>query len=118
METTHSPWVSDKLNVLIPMAGEGSRFAREGYLLPKPLIDVLGKPMIQQVVENLNIQAHFIFLVKKAHYDHYNLYELLNRIAPGCSIIQLETTTQGAACTTLLAKELINNDNQLIIRFR
>ena len=47
------------MNVLIPMAGAGSRFAQQGYSFPKPLIDVNGKPMIEIVVDNLNIDAHF-----------------------------------------------------------
>ena len=59
------PWRDNKLNVLIPMAGAGSRFAQAGYTFPKPLIEVRGKPMIQLVVENLNIQANYIFLVQK-----------------------------------------------------
>ena len=55
------------MNILIPMAGEGSRFAKEGYTFPKPLIDVNGKPMIQAVVENLDFNANYIFLVRKEH---------------------------------------------------
>ena len=58
-------WVDEKLNVLIPMAGAGSRFATAGYTFPKPLIDVEGKPMIQLVVENLNIDANYIYVVQK-----------------------------------------------------
>ena len=103
------PWRDNKLNVLIPMAGAGSRFAQAGYTFPKPLIEVRGKPMIQLVVENLNIQANYIFLVQKEHYDKYNLKYLLNLIAPNCQIVQVDGVTQGAACTTLLAKEFINN---------
>ena len=48
-------WRDENLTVLIPMAGAGSRFQQAGYTFPKPLIDVRGKPMIQLVVENLNI---------------------------------------------------------------
>jgi HAD superfamily hydrolase (TIGR01509 family) len=115
-ETTKNiPWRNKKMNVLIPMAGAGSRFANAGYTFPKPLIEVNGKPMIQVVVENLNIDAHFIFLVQKEHYEKYNLKQLLNLIAPGCDIIQVDGLTEGAACTTLLAKELINNDNPLLM---
>ena len=109
------PWRDNKLNVLIPMAGAGSRFAQAGYTFPKPLIEVRGKPMIQLVVENLNIQANYIFLVQKEHYDKYNLKYLLNLIAPNCQIVQVDGVTQGAACTTLLAKEFINNDNPLVM---
>ena len=109
------PWRNKKMNVLIPMAGAGSRFANAGYTFPKPLIEVNGKPMIQVVVENLNIDAHFIFLVQKEHYQKYNLKQLLNLIAPGCDIIQVDGLTEGAACTTLLAKDLIDNDEPLLM---
>ena len=109
------PWRNKKMNVLIPMAGAGSRFSAAGYTFPKPVIEVNGKPMIQVVVENLNVDAHFIFLVQKEHYEKYNLKQLLNLIAPGCDIIQVEGLTEGAACTTLLAKDFINNDEPLLM---
>jgi len=108
-------WRNNKMNVLIPMAGAGSRFAQAGYTFPKPLIEVHGKPMIQVVVENLNVDAHFIFLVQREHYERYNLKQLLNLIAPGCDIVQVDGLTEGAACTTLLAKELINNNEPLLM---
>jgi beta-phosphoglucomutase-like phosphatase (HAD superfamily)/dTDP-glucose pyrophosphorylase len=109
------PWKSDKMNVLIPMAGAGSRFANAGYTFPKPLIEVDGKPMIQVVVENLNIEANYTFIVQKEHYEKYSLQYLLNLIAPNCNIVQVDGLTEGAACTTLLAKEFIDNDNPLLI---
>lgn len=108
-------WIDRKTNVLIPMAGLGSRFSKEGYSLPKPLINVNGKPMIQVVVENLNIDAHFIFVVQKSHYEQYNLGIILRLIAPDCDIIQVDGLTEGTACTTLLAKNIINNENHLLI---
>ena len=103
------------MNVLIPMAGRGSRFTSLGYTFPKPLIEIKGKPMIQIVVENLNIRANFIFIVQKEHYIKYNLNYLLPLISPGCDIIQVDGVTEGAACTTLLAKEYINNDYPLLM---
>ena len=109
------PWRDKKMNVLIPMAGAGSRFAAAGYTFPKPLIEVNGKPMIQVVSENLNVEAHFIYIVQKEHYDKYNLKQLLNLISPGCDIVQVDSLTEDAACTTLLAKELINNDEPLLM---
>lgn len=108
-------WKDAKLNVLVPMAGAGSRFQQLGYTFPKPLIEVMGKPMIQVVIENLNLDAHFIFIVQKEHYDKYQLKHLLNLISPGCDIVLTDGLTQGAACTSLLAKEIINNDQPLLI---
>jgi HAD superfamily hydrolase (TIGR01509 family) len=106
-------WSNKKMNVLIPMAGAGSRFEKAGYSFPKPLIDVNGKPMIQVVVENLNIDANYIFIVQKIHREKYNLDALLNLISPKCSIIEVDGLTEGAACTALKAKNLINNDDPL-----
>jgi len=103
------------LNVLIPMAGAGSRFAKAGFTLPKPLIDVNGKPMIQHVIDNLNADAHFIFVVQEEHYEKYNLGAYLGLMAPNCDIVLTDGLTEGAACTTLLAKNLINNDKHLLI---
>lgn len=109
------PWINKEMNVLIPMAGAGSRFAQAGYTFPKPLIEVHGKPMIQVVVENLNVDAHYIFLVQKEHYEKYNLKQVLNLIAPNCDIVQVDGMTEGAACTTLLAEKLIDNDKPLML---
>ena len=109
------PWKSEKMNVLIPMAGAGSRFASAGYTFPKPLIEVNGKPMIQVVIENLNIEANYTFVVRKEHYEKYSLQYLMTLIAPNCNIIQVDSLTEGSACTTLLAKEFINNDYPLLL---
>ena len=109
-------WQGGNMNVLIPMAGAGSRFESAGYTFPKPLIDVNGKPMIQVVTDNLNIDAKYIFIVQKEHYKKYNLKHLLNLITNNnCEIVQVEGITEGAACTTLLAKEFIDNDEPLVI---
>lgn len=107
------PWRDKKLNILIPMAGAGSRFAQAGYTFPKPLIEVRGKPMIQVVVENLNIEANYIFVCQREHYEKYDLENVLSKIAPGCKIVQTDGMTEGAACTALLAKEHIDSDAPL-----
>ena len=98
------------------MAGAGSRFVKAGYKTPKPFIDVLGKPMICHVLDNLNMpNAKFILLVRQEHYEsepetiqwiklHYNVeYVLVDKL------------TEGAACTVLYAHRLINNDTPLLI---
>jgi hypothetical protein len=105
----------NNINIVIPMAGNGSRFAQEGYVLPKPLIDVQGKPMIERVVENLNIDGRYIFIVRDTHLEKYDLEQLLKRIAPGCIIVPTHGLTEGAACSVLLASEHIDNDTNLLI---
>ena len=95
------------MNILIPMAGEGSRFIKEGYTFPKPLIDVNGKPMIQTVVENLDFDAKYIFLVRKSHLEKFpGLYNTLERITNGnFDLVEVDGLTEGAACTALLAEK-------------
>jgi len=110
---TPPAWRDETLNVLIPMAGAGSRFEQAGYTFPKPLIDVQNKPMIQVVVENLNIKANFIYIVQKSHREKYNLDTLLNLITPNCKIVEVDGLTEGAACTALMAKEYINTEAPL-----
>lgn len=105
---------NDKLNVVIPMAGLGSRFQKVGYELPKPLIDVNGQPMVKLVVEAMNIDAHFIYIVQKQHRLDYPLDDILS-FTPNFSIVEVDGLTEGAACSVLASKELINKDNSLII---
>jgi NDP-sugar pyrophosphorylase family protein len=105
------------LNIVIPMAGRGSRFANAGYELPKPLIPIHGHPMIRLVTKNLRPhQPHrFIFLCLQEHIEKHEVDRLLKRWEPGCEIVIVDQVTEGAACTVLLAKELINNGDSLMI---
>jgi dTDP-glucose pyrophosphorylase len=104
------------MNILIPMAGAGSRFFDAGYKDPKPLIDIEGKPMIERVIENLNLDGNFIFLVRTEHLKKYPyLSEKLLSISETSRIVEVEQLTEGAACTALLAKKYINNDEDLLI---
>jgi dTDP-glucose pyrophosphorylase/predicted HAD superfamily phosphohydrolase YqeG len=108
-------WEEPNMNILIPMAGAGNRFMTAGYTFPKPLIEVHGKPMIQVVVENINIKGKYTYIVRKEHHEKYNLQYLLNMITPNCNIVCVDHLTEGAACTTLLAKDLINTGDPLLI---
>ena len=105
------------LNIVLPMAGHGSRFARAGYADPKPMIKIGRQTMIERVVNNLRPrQVHrFIFLCQQAHIERYGLDSHLNTIAPGCVVIPISEVTQGAACTVLLARAFIDTDAPLMI---
>ena len=108
-------WKSDKLNILIPMAGHGSRFKEKGYVFPKPLIAIKNKPMIQVAIENLAIEANYNFIILKEHHEKYNIKNVLSLCAENCNIIELDHVTEGAACTSLLSEKFIDNDNPLLI---
>ena len=106
------------LQIVIPMAGRGSRFANAGYQTPKPLIPVGGRPMIEWVIENIRPRrAHrFIFLCLAEHLQTYPEVPMeLRRLCPGCEIVPVDTVTEGAACTVLLARKFIDSADPLMI---
>ena len=107
----------EMLNIVIPMAGLGSRFVKAGYDLPKPLIDINGVPMIEVVVKNLtpSIPHRFVFICQMQHEDKYSIKTRLERIAPGCVVVCIDGITEGAACTVLAAREHIDNEAPLMI---
>lgn len=110
-------WVGPLLNIVIPMAGRGSRFAQVGYPQPKPLIPVHGMPMIEVVVRNIRpgVPHRFIFVVLEDHLRDLDLARTLHRIAPGCAIVPTAGVTEGAACTVLLARAFIADDFPLLL---
>ena len=105
------------LNIVIPMAGRGSRFAKAGYELPKPLIDVNGRPMIEVVTRNIasKCEHRFIYICQQEHLEKYALAERLKKISPNCKIATVDHITEGAACTVLLAEKYIDNDDPMMI---
>jgi len=105
------------LTIVVPMAGKGSRFVNEGYTLPKPLIEIHGKPMISYVISNtMPKQEHrFVFLCLQEHIDRYHIDKTLHFYSNNCIIIPVNEVTEGAACTVLLAEQWINNDDPLMI---
>ena len=104
------------INIVVPMAGLGSRFSEFGYIKPKPFIDVLGKPMIARVIENLSyLNANFILIARKEHLNVEK--ELVKDIEKryNAKFIPINKLTEGTACTVLHARSLINNDLPLLI---
>lgn len=104
------------MNILIPMAGEGNRFKKAGYLKPKPFIDVAGRPMIVQVLENLKIpNARYILAARTEHIAAEK--ELITQISRNYNavFVPVDQLTEGTACTVLFAREYINNSDPLMI---
>lgn len=96
------------------MAGEGTRFPRDEYKIPKPLIDINGKPMIQCAVESLNLCGTYHFVVRKdSYYDQVCLS--IHKFLPDAKIISVDETTEGPASSCLLFRDYINNEDELII---
>jgi NDP-sugar pyrophosphorylase family protein len=109
------------LNIIIPMAGRGSRFSEAGYTFPKPLIDVAGHTMIEVVITNLHPKRikdfRFIFICQREHYEQYDLHNIFRNAVGGDNfeVVKLNGITAGAACTVLSAKAFINNEDDILI---
>ena len=105
------------LNIVVPMAGRGSRFVKAGYELPKPLIEIHGHPMIECVTKNISPKGEhrFIYLCLAEHLEKYDLERRLKSFSPNCVVVPVDKVTEGAACTVLLAREFIDNDDPLMI---
>ncbi len=107
------------MNIVMPMAGRGSRFAEIGHVTPKPLIDVRGRPMYAWAMDSLPLalarQVIFICLAEHLR-DRALERDLRERYAAlDPVIIALDRVTDGQACTVLMAREHIDNDEPLVI---
>jgi NDP-sugar pyrophosphorylase family protein len=103
------------VNVMIPAAGEGSRFARENWRKPKPFIDVNGKPMLEHVIANVSPNnAALTVLLRSEHMQA--CHEDAQRLrAMGTSIRTVDRLTEGTACTLLLARSSFDNDQPMLV---
>jgi NDP-sugar pyrophosphorylase family protein len=98
--------------LIIPMAGDGSRFAKTGYTSPKPMIDIDGKPMFVRAVESIGINFDgYVFITKQEH----ELRDEILQYYPTANIVEISSTTEGAACTVLLADAFVNDDDSVFV---
>ena len=103
------------MNILIPMAGLGTRFRRSRFKDPKPLIDIYGKSMIQRVIESFDGSVNkFLFVVRDTEHTE-NILKTLKNICDSPTIKVIDEVTTGPASTCLLMQEYIDNDEELII---
>lgn len=106
------------MKVVMPIAGSGSRFQKVGVMTPKPLIPVLGKPMVQRAIESVQWVPYsdFIFIARKDHEEEYGLVTKLRQLlSKNITVVYTPDVTEGAACTILLAKKYINNNEDILV---
>ena len=105
------------LQIVIPMSGEGRQFAEQGYTFPKPLVDIVGRPMIEIVVRNVTPREphRFVFICRKEHLTRYALADVLQLIAPESENIALNQATAGALCSVMLAADRLSEDGELLV---
>jgi len=102
------------MNIVIPLAGHGSRFSNNGYLLPKPLIPINGIPMIARAIESLGFVGRYHFVVRDNEYYNDTL-TAIHSVCVDPIIIKIDKVTEGAAASVLLLQQYINNDEELVV---
>lgn len=104
------------MNVVVLLAGTSDDFLEKGHSYPKYLLEIQNKPIIQRVVESLDILGGKVtFVIRKEDNDKFYFGNTLKILSPQSNVVEVESMTKGAVCTALFAIEKINNDNELLI---
>jgi dTDP-glucose pyrophosphorylase len=103
------------MTILIPMAGEGSRFVKEGYSNPKPVIPVDDYPMVVRATQSFPKAEEYVFVCRDFHISEHGIDKTIQEFFPDAKILSLDHLTEGQASTCLLAKQHLNLSEELII---
>jgi dTDP-glucose pyrophosphorylase len=107
---------AERLTLVVPAAGDGKRFAEVGYVYPKPLIDVEGRPMLCHAVDDfMSLDPRIVTIMQRDHVREFAAREVLDQHYPGIEVVEVERKTEGAACTVLLAEPYLNWDAELVL---
>lgn len=106
------------LHIIMPMAGEGSRFLKEGWTTPKPLIELKGTPLFQRAISSVRIEGvpmKYSFIVRQEHIDKYGIDKGIKALLPEANIFSVFKTTRGAVETCLMAESVIADEDGIVV---
>ena len=107
-----------RLHIVMPMAGEGSRFANAGWTTPKPLIELNGQPLFKRAISSVvaeGIEMKYSFIVRQEHIDKYGIDAGIKLFLPKANIFSVMKTTRGAVESCLIAESAIADDDAVIV---
>ena len=105
------------MQIVIPMVGVGSRFAKKGYAVPKPLIEVHGKPMIEYVVDLFPGESNFVFICNKEHLEKTDLRKVLKKLKPESVIVEMPDVGSGPAHNFVRAADHVKDDEPIVVNY-
>lgn len=106
------------LHIIMPMAGEGSRFLKQGWTTPKPLIELKGVPLFKRAIGSVAVAGapmKYSFIVRKEHIDNYHINDQIKAILPNANVFYVEKTTRGAVETCLMAEPVIAEEDSIVV---
>ncbi|UJR53169.1 NTP transferase domain-containing protein [Dickeya zeae] len=111
--------MNNKFQIVIPMSGFGERFRKAGYLVPKPLIEIEGKPIIAHVIDMFPGETDFIFICNQEHLDEssYRMKEILNKYCPTGRILGISPHKLGPVHAVLQAEKIIKKDIPVVVNY-
>lgn len=102
-----------KLHLIMPMGGMGSRFSENGYEMPKPLIEIAGKPFLYwstiSISKFINIKD-ITFIVLQKHIKEYGINNVIMRYFPEARIVSIPKVLPGPVLTCLAGIKNIDDD--------
>lgn len=107
-----------QLHIIMPMAGEGSRFGKAGWTTPKPLIELRGVPLFQRAIGSValpGVEMKYSFIVRQEHIDKQHIDRMIQDILPEARIFSVLKTTRGAVETCLVAEAAIDDDDAVVV---
>ena len=105
------------MHIIIPMSGKGQRFIDAGYEVPKPLIKVDGKPIIEHVCDLFPDENKFTFICNSIHLAETNMTEVLKSIKPKANIVEIPSHKKGPVYAVSLVSNLIKDDEEVIVNY-
>ena len=107
------------MQIIIPMSGFGERFRRAGYEVPKPLIEIDGKPIIGHVIDLFPGETDFIFICNKDHLAEpaYRMEDILLELAPAGRIVAIDPHKLGPIHAVLMAAEHIDRSSPVVVNY-
>lgn len=106
------------LHIIMPMAGEGSRFAKAGWTTPKPLIELRGVPLFLRAIGSVafeDVPMKYSFIVRQEHIDKQHIDKLIQDVLPEARIFSVLKTTRGAVETCLVAESAIDDEDAVVV---
>ena len=111
--------IGKQMQLVIPMSGMGKRFLEKGYKVPKPLIKVSGRPIIEHIIEMYPGITNILFIVNKIHFedDSLDLPSYLNRIAPNSVVHTIQPHDLGPAWAIKQSEKFISLDKPVVVNY-
>ena len=106
------------LHIIMPMAGEGSRFLKEGWTTPKPLIELKGIPLFIRAIGSVKIEGapmKYSFIVRQEHIEKYQIDKRILAILPDANVFYVDKTTRGAVETCLIAERAVSESDSIVV---